>query len=386
MMYGIIRLQKVKAAAVHAMQYHNDREAGAHDNPDIDPSRTPLNQSWVEHGDYSAEISSRIESGRTSTRKVRKDAVVLVEGIVTASPEFFDKASPKEVEAFKSEAFDFVKAEFGESNLVHFDWHLDETTLHAHFGVVPLKDGSLSWKKFFPDKSALSRFQDRFFEKVGSRHGLARGEKRADGTPAKRHKSVRDKKAEVLREVGEADAHLVETRGKIGALDEEIAKKAALAAELDSQISEKSARLESVQGEIERFTEKSEAREAELERLKGEKRFEVGRGRGLEVAAGQLAREVAELARAVAAAARAVLEGLPRTVLEAPERAVVAFERFREYFATEVGEEAEEWVPDPYYAQATGLDAVMALKSMESEHVNGERRAAHGHVTDHQAR
>lgn len=244
MPYGIIRLSKVKSTAVHSMQYHNDRQPGTHDNPDIDPARTPLNQSWVPHGDYRDEVARRIEEGRKSTRRVRKDAVVLVEGIVTASPEFFERAAPEEVEAFKRDAFEFVKAEFGEENLVHFDWHLDETTPHAHFGVVPLKDGSLSWKKFFPDKSALSRFQDRFFEKVGSRHGLARGEKRADGTPARRHKSVKEKKAETAREVAEAQARLVETRAECRALENEASEKAALSAELDSQISEKSSRLE----------------------------------------------------------------------------------------------------------------------------------------------
>lgn len=33
--YGICRVQKVKAAAVGSMQYHNDRLPGEHSNPNI---------------------------------------------------------------------------------------------------------------------------------------------------------------------------------------------------------------------------------------------------------------------------------------------------------------------------------------------------------------
>ena len=53
------------------------------------------------------------------------------------------------------------------------------TNPHAHFGFVPLKDGKLSWKGFFPDKAALGAMQDRFHGRVGALYGLSRGEKRS---------------------------------------------------------------------------------------------------------------------------------------------------------------------------------------------------------------
>ena len=56
----------------------------------------------------------------------------------------------------------------GAENVIHFTVHMDETTPHAHWGAVPIKDGRLSWKAFFDGRGGLSAFQDRCFEKVGS--------------------------------------------------------------------------------------------------------------------------------------------------------------------------------------------------------------------------
>ena len=89
--------------------------------------------------------------------------------------------------------------------MVHFTVHMDEETPHAHFGFVPLRDGKLSWKGFFPDKAALGAMQDRFYERVGALYGLSRGEKRLEGQPARRHKSVAEYKAESRRVQAELD-------------------------------------------------------------------------------------------------------------------------------------------------------------------------------------
>ena len=203
--YAILRVQKCKGAEIGAMQYHNDREPGKHTNPDIDQSRTRMNREMCPHADYEGEVQARIDAGYKGTRKVRKDAVRLVEGIVTASPEFFEGASAEEVRDFFEDALGFCREEFGESNLVHFTVHMDEETPHAHFGFVPLKDGKLSWKGFFPDKAALGAMQDRFYGRVGALYGLSRGEKRLEGQPARRHKSVAEYKAESRRVQAELD-------------------------------------------------------------------------------------------------------------------------------------------------------------------------------------
>ena len=109
----------------------------------------------------------------------------LVEGIITASPEFFEGKSEEECRRFFEDAYEFVKAEMGAENMIHFTVHMDETTPHAHWGAVPIKDGRLSWKAFFDGRGGLSAFQDRCFEKVGAPWGLDRGRSTAVGGTAR---------------------------------------------------------------------------------------------------------------------------------------------------------------------------------------------------------
>lgn len=251
--YAILRVQKCKGAEVGAMQYHNDREPGKHTNPDIDQSRTRMNRELCPHADYEGEVQARIDAGYRGTRKVRKDAVRLVEGIVTASPEFFEGASAEEVRDFFEDALGFCREEFEESNLVHFTVHMDEETPHAHFGFVPLKDGKLSWKGFFPDKAALGAMQDRFYGRVGALYGLSRGEKRLEGQPARRHKSVAEYKAESRRvqsELDEKSERLESVTAELAAVSEDLKEVRAQCSEYKAKLDGFAAAFEKIKVEL----------------------------------------------------------------------------------------------------------------------------------------
>jgi hypothetical protein len=251
--YAILRVQKCKGAEIGAMQYHNDREPGKHTNPDIDPTRTRMNREMCPHADYEGEVQARIDAGYSGTRKVRKDAVRLVEGIVTASPEFFEGASDEEVRGFFDSAFEFCREEFGESNMVHFTVHMDEETPHAHFGFVPLRDGKLSWKGFFPDKAALGAMQDRFYERVGALYGLSRGEKRGDGEPVRRHKSVAEYKAEnrrVQAELDEKSERLEAVTAELAAVSEDLKEVRAQCSEYKEKLDGFAAAFEKIKVEL----------------------------------------------------------------------------------------------------------------------------------------
>lgn len=251
--YAILRVQKCKGAEIGAMQYHNDREPGKHTNPDIDPTRTRMNREMCPHADYEGEVQARIDAGYSGTRKVRKDAVRLVEGIVTASPEFFEGASDEEVRGFFDSAFEFCREEFGESNMVHFTVHMDEETPHAHFGFVPLRDGKLSWKGFFPDKAALGVMQDRFYERVGALYGLSRGEKRGDGEPVRRHKSVAEYKAEnrrVQAELDEKSERLEAVTAELAAVSEDLKEVRAQCSEYKAKLDGFAAAFEKIKVEL----------------------------------------------------------------------------------------------------------------------------------------
>lgn len=150
---------------------------------------------------FSAPKPRQLALRSGQSRNVRKDAVVLAEGVATASPEFFEGKSCDEVMAYFDDVFEFCKAEFGERNLVHFTVHMDETTPHAHFGFTPIKDGTLSWKNYFDGRDALRDFQNRYFERVGKSWGLERGETGSGRT----HKTTQEMKREAEREIKELD-------------------------------------------------------------------------------------------------------------------------------------------------------------------------------------
>jgi chemotaxis protein histidine kinase CheA len=253
--YGIIRVEKVKKTGVGAMQYHNDRLPGEHTNPDIDPSRTHLNRELVRHGDYRHEVQAKIEAGRKSDRKLRKDAVVLVEGIATASPEFFKGRTDEEILRYFKDVERFVEKEAGRENLLHFTIHMDESSPHAHFGFVPLKDGSLSWKKFFDGAKGLHAFQDRYYTEVSSRYGLERGEV---GT-GRKHKEVAEYKREAVRESRAA---------------KETAEKARAGANA-AAAQEKTARTRAEQAEKDLHAAEAAAAAAKTEQLRAEKAQEA---------------------------------------------------------------------------------------------------------------
>lgn len=196
--YGIIRIEKVKSSAIGAMQFHNDRLPGNHANPDINPERTHLNKEYVEHGKYREEIEARITENYRGKRAVRSDAIKLIEGVVTASPEWFENKTSEEIEKFFSDTFQFVQKTFGANNLLHFTVHYDESTPHAHFGFVPLtSDGRLSAKEIYGGRSDLSKLQDNFYESICASRGMARGEKDTGRT----HKSLTQLKTETAKEI-----------------------------------------------------------------------------------------------------------------------------------------------------------------------------------------
>lgn len=208
MAYGIIRVQKVHRNELAAMERHIDRTGHRHSNADIDVSRSGRNIEMVPHGAFRDAVDSIISSERKASSRVRKDAVVLVEGIITASPEWWNDASIQQQQSFIHDGLAFCRRFFGDSHIVHYTVHLDESTPHVHFGAVPIRDGRLSWKAFFPGRDGLREFQNRFYSEVSVRYGMDRGmsqerRKEIEGV-GREHVSVATLKSRTAREVEDA--------------------------------------------------------------------------------------------------------------------------------------------------------------------------------------
>ena len=90
MPYAILRFQKRKAGSVASCERHNERKKEAYkSNPDIDIQRSKLNYHLVAPPKYTykKEINRMV---REAGCKVRRDSVMMVETLITASPEFMN--------------------------------------------------------------------------------------------------------------------------------------------------------------------------------------------------------------------------------------------------------------------------------------------------------
>lgn len=179
-MHCILRVSKLKtvgAIAGSCAHTFRDRET-----PNADAGRTHLN-AFV--GAASAKAVLAAVRARLPAKR-RKDAVLCLEYLVTASPSFF--AEKKSRSDYFSRALKWLREKHGAQNVVCAGIHRDETTPHMVAYVVPLTtDGRLSAKDFVGGPQKLSRMQTEFHQTVGASFGLQRG---LQGSKAK-HTTVR---------------------------------------------------------------------------------------------------------------------------------------------------------------------------------------------------
>lgn len=180
MSYGVVRVQKFRSGSVKGIQVHDRREKDgiSHTNKDIDWSRTYLNYDLCpsQNKNFTAAVKEKIQQ-LSLQRSVRKDAVVMAQVLVTSDHAFFERLTVEEQKQFFRDSYEFLKERYGENNIISSTVHLDETTPHMHFNFVPVTvDGRLSAKAVLTRQSLIEQ-QDIFFEKVGKKYGLQRGER-----------------------------------------------------------------------------------------------------------------------------------------------------------------------------------------------------------------
>ncbi|HAP4039681.1 TPA: plasmid recombination protein, partial [Enterococcus faecalis] len=81
----VARMQKMKAENLVGIGNHNQRKTKNHSNPDIDTSLSKLNYDLVDRTqNYKTDIENFINENKTTTRAVRKDAVLVNEWIISS--------------------------------------------------------------------------------------------------------------------------------------------------------------------------------------------------------------------------------------------------------------------------------------------------------------
>lgn len=168
---AIFRIQKLKSSrSVSGCLKHNFRDLET-PNADLDK----LDQNEVLAGPKTA-IEAMQNYSDNLPEKIRKNAVMAIECLSTASPEFFETASQETQKQFFADSLKFIEDKFGKENIVSAVIHRDESTPHLQTLVIPLVEGKLNAKKFVGgSKHELSNMQTAYHEKV-AHHGLERGQ------------------------------------------------------------------------------------------------------------------------------------------------------------------------------------------------------------------
>ncbi|MCP1652792.1 MULTISPECIES: MobV family relaxase [Gammaproteobacteria] len=192
--YAIMRCKKLaKMGNVAAALQHCYRER---ETPNAEANRTPDNE-------HRAARSTDEAMGRLREllpEKRRKDAVLAVEYVMTASPEWWGTATPQQQAAFFDQAQQWLADKYGADRLITASIHRDEATPHLSAFVVPLtQDGRLSAKEFIGDRRKMQQDQTTFAEAVRDL-GLERG---IEGSRAT-HQHVKSYYAAIERQPGHA--------------------------------------------------------------------------------------------------------------------------------------------------------------------------------------
>lgn len=116
---------------------------------------------------------------KTTGRKVRKDAVLAIEVVLTytsAANEGID------LEAWKKQNVEWLESYFGRENIMSAVLHMDETCPHIHAMVAPIDRESgqprYNAKKWLGGKEKMAHMQDDY-SKAMAQFSLSRGEKRS---------------------------------------------------------------------------------------------------------------------------------------------------------------------------------------------------------------
>ena len=175
--YAIFRLIKHKAPVISKMEAHHERlKKNYASNPNIDPERTPLNFHLIQPGGwYRAIVNRQIQEAGCRTRK---DSVLLMEALVTASPEYLAGKSELELRRYFERAVEFMKTKQDPSTFVSAVVHMDEANPHMHLLFVPLtQDKRLGAKEIAGDRKKMVRWQDEFWSYMVKEYpALQRGE------------------------------------------------------------------------------------------------------------------------------------------------------------------------------------------------------------------
>lgn len=171
--FGIMRLQKIKSTySLRASLRHAYREQ---DTPNANPQQKQRNL-FVGARSVSQALAAYEKRKSTVKGKIRANAVMAIEHLITASPDFFKTSTKKQQSEFFNKSLNWLKSTYGAENVVCSGIHLDEKTPHMWAYVIPVHQEKLNARHYIGGhKNRLSEMQTDFHQKCCAEFGLQRG-------------------------------------------------------------------------------------------------------------------------------------------------------------------------------------------------------------------
>lgn len=229
MAYGIIRAEKVKIAKLGSgLQEHHQRsdKDGIYNNPDIDLKLSKNNVEFI-HSDNFRKSMNEVIKDHDITRKIRSDAVGLIDGFTTVSGDFFKDKTKEQIVSYFKGMLPLIEREFGP--LISATLHCDEMkyndhNYHMHFATVPIINDEkgnycLSAKKVMGNQKDYIARQDRFYDEYFKGFGLDRGLS-AKETKAEHISANRWKAEQVELKAEQAESKTKQEKNKLRAIQD----------------------------------------------------------------------------------------------------------------------------------------------------------------------
>jgi hypothetical protein len=207
MAFGVFRVRNLNASNVAGCQQHNLRQYDKDTMPEnVKPEMMVWNTDWIagEKTTYKEAIDERLKG-----LDVRKNAVVAIEFVMGASPEFFK--GNYDARGYLSNCRRFIADRFGWDNVIAFSEHFDEKTPHVHVLVTPITEKAVKWKNrsgegqkkemrlcardFTGGPAKLRQFQEDFFQFIRP-YGRTAGVEFYRGTLAEEQLKVYSKRTD----------------------------------------------------------------------------------------------------------------------------------------------------------------------------------------------
>ncbi|EER46229.1 hypothetical protein AM305_02613 [Actinobacillus minor NM305] len=187
--YHVLRLakrskQEVSAFLAHATRLHTPMNVNAdriHENLHfIGVNNDDRKPKQVEFTPKKLQALVREQAKKVVDKRVQKlrsNAVYATEFIVSASPEALHAMTKEQQIQYLQDGVQLLMDKFGADNFISSHFHFDETTPHAHvFMACVTKNAkgnhTTNFKAFIDGPTELGKFQDEFYQKIGTKYGL----------------------------------------------------------------------------------------------------------------------------------------------------------------------------------------------------------------------